>query len=101
VYTPVRESEHNSKLVRFLLSALAVHLQARLVAAFIKWSSTLVSSAITANIRLSWKALQGAKTSLFRTYINYGRKKFHNIGTLGCKFLTMTNTLLAFLLQNQ
>ncbi len=37
--------------------------------------------AIRANIRLCWKGLPETKaTSLLRTFVNYGIKKFYNIG---------------------
>jgi hypothetical protein len=33
------------------------------------------------SIRLGWKGLPETNTSLFRTFINYGRKKFYNTGS--------------------
>jgi hypothetical protein len=38
------------------------------------------SGALPTNIRLSWKGLPGKNSSLLRTFVNYGRKKFCNIG---------------------
>ncbi len=39
----------------------------------------LVLSVLT-NIRLGWKGSPGRKNTLFGPFVNFGRKKFDNIG---------------------
>jgi hypothetical protein len=49
------------------------------------------------NFRLDWKDLPGTNTSILRTFENYGRKKFYNIGSRNPIMKTTTETSLALI----
>ncbi len=41
----------------------------------------LTSPALFSNITLNWKCLRDKHSSLLRTFLDYGHKRFYNIGT--------------------
>jgi len=46
----------------------------------LKGASLRLVPALPANVRLDWKGLPWTKTSILRKSVNYGQKRFYNIG---------------------